>query len=1142
MRSPPQNYGGSVLSMQVQYNESQAISVNLMNTDSPDNAWVSTLMANEFSDHSLGLNYTTVANGSGSSPWNFTEYCFEWTPEAINYFVAGNNSRTIPNKNEKNPSVPATFFFQHWSTGNVYSSQGPPNQQSHADVSYVRMFFNSTASNDNSSALAGCSVSSACSVDNFALRGATPFGVDANEIWVQEKPQNKLRVAAIWISVISISFTTALLIHTIIRRQPWKKTKAPAKKQAPDGTPIENENPVLFEIPPSGAASRRASSDFGTITPVNGANYGFQQQQNHPYLWGRQQGDRKTMDSDAVSLAPSFATTLHSPAAVSRAESLHSMMSIDDLKAASASLPPMPALPSNYASAKKAEVAKTNVDIRQLDEDDIRNIRQLMTTPADQAHRPVLTPHVSLTAFGRSKAPPKARIDYLAGLVAFSSLLVTVIHFGLTFVPAMISPGAFVHYESEVWAERTVAPLFLTFSWVGIFFTTSTRFLVARYLKAGDLANVAEKTIGRAPRLMIPVAAIALIEYFVMNCGATAWLEYLPSVTWSDWPYTTLYANFGEFISELLELAFLIPNWAPKITFHYCTGVLWTIPVQLQGSWVVLLGAIVLREIKTTWKRMLYYFLLFIINWYARSWGTFLYLGLFFTDLDIKCKYKEFLAEKKAAYYGLMTLYVLMCVVGLVPDVAAQWGVTNFSTLENNIHPDLITGQPLGDTPRGGYPSYLNPRFSAFIFVAGFQGMVEICTPLQKALSFNLLMKLFPHILTIYLIHGLVFWSLGAWIAVHLSQIVPYWANMLIVALCCYTAIFLSLPFMTPLIDTLGKQITAQIWEFASQEPAPRRRSLFPFSKDLFLNPENFRPKKDDDASSSSSPSLKPFAEKNFADSSVTLAGPYSSTSGSPNLDGYNKAASEHMKLRGRKSAASLAPSVAASTASYELTPVRPSMKRNHTDDSMRGHTRSGGNGLPTTPKPLSLASHLIAGGVQRSQSTRSNSPDAGSSSSSSKSSPSVGRSSSLRHATRADGPTSAPAFQPLQSHQPLQSLDTQQFWSDLVGGSDISSNAVPPAPAVSQRSDRRPRAAQGLNVNTAHPQSVGGMPPPNSPPPTSPLPISPSLNQHANAFAAASAIQSGRPGTSSSLQQSPVNMHFPREGDAHAGQHESRF
>jgi len=96
-------------------------------------------------------------------------------------------------------------------------------------------------------------------------------------------------------------------------------------------------------------------------------------------------------------------------------------------------------------------------------------------------------------------------------------------------------------------------------------------------------------------------------------------------------------------------------------------------------------------------------------------------------------------------------------------------------------------------------------------------------------------MWLFPHILTLYLIHGLVFWSLGAVICIKLNALgIPYWANMIVVATCSYTVIFASLPALTPVIETLGKSITANIWQSASSKPPPRRKTLFPFSADMF--------------------------------------------------------------------------------------------------------------------------------------------------------------------------------------------------------------------------------------------------------------------------------------------------------------------
>ena len=108
----------------------------------------------------------------------------------------------------------------------------------------------------------------------------------------------------------------------------------------------------------------------------------------------------------------------------------------------------------------------------------------------------------------------------------------------------------------------------------GPFLITSTRFLVSGYLENGELLEVAHKVVGRSFKLLLPVLAIAMLEYFFMDSGATNWLEYLPSVTWSTWPFTTVPNNFGYFLSKIIELAYLIPNAAPQITFNYCTGVL----------------------------------------------------------------------------------------------------------------------------------------------------------------------------------------------------------------------------------------------------------------------------------------------------------------------------------------------------------------------------------------------------------------------------------------------------------------------------------------------------------------------------------------------------------------------------------------
>lgn len=166
----------------------------------------------------------------------------------------------------------------------------------------------------------------------------------------------------------------------------------------------------------------------------------------------------------------------------------------------------------------------------------------------------------------------RTRVDYLAGLVALCSILVACTHFVLTFAPSTVMEYLDQHYKSEYWARRTIEPFFFNNIWTGLFFTTSTRFLTTGYLRKADLKIIAEKTVCRTPRFMIPIVAVILFEYFMMDVGATTYLEYLPSITWSPWPSTSVYPNFGWFINETLQLIYLIPNAAPQLTWNYCTG------------------------------------------------------------------------------------------------------------------------------------------------------------------------------------------------------------------------------------------------------------------------------------------------------------------------------------------------------------------------------------------------------------------------------------------------------------------------------------------------------------------------------------------------------------------------------------------
>ena len=359
------------------------------------------------------------------------------------------------------------------------------------------------------------------------------------------------------------------------------------------------------------------------------------------------------------------------------------------------------------------------------------------------------------------------------------------------------------------------------------------------FLENGDLLEVAHKVVGRPFRLLLPILAIAMLEYFFMDSGATNWLEYLPSVTWSTWPFTTVPNNFGYFLSEILELAYLIPNAAPQITFNYCTGVLWTIPVQLQNSWVALLGVVVITQIKTPWKRFGYYSFCMLMHWYALSWGSYFYFGVMLADLEITYHYRRWLYARPMAYYSMVALSICMTFSGLSLDMVTQLTRVNYASYEYGIHPDIPTGKPIFWTGATGYPQYYVPKLNGIVFAFGLQALVELSPLMQSFFSFKLLLYVFPHIYTLYLIHGFIFWSLGPTVFTYLSANgFVYWVMVIVVAVCCYGALFFSVFLLTPIVNTLGNG--DNIWMFAHETPSPRRPTLYPFpSNFLFVRQEN---------------------------------------------------------------------------------------------------------------------------------------------------------------------------------------------------------------------------------------------------------------------------------------------------------------
>ncbi|KAG9950039.1 hypothetical protein KCU85_g3805, partial [Aureobasidium melanogenum] len=844
--------GGSALSMMLHFNESSSMEIDMLNNDNPENARITTLVNGEYPSQEYGLNYTILEKGSESlppvNPWGFITIRMDWTKEHVNFTLAENLTRSIAYKKENFPTEPMPLIFKHWSTGDSEWMQGPPVNRSVASVAWVRAFFNSsvTTTAQRRQFDAQCNPALACNVDDITLRDSTNYTSASLKAWKEPPRNEKWRLPSGIVAGSSSFFGLAALLNVLFRRKPWEKL---VSKNQRSGEAISTRSSATNSDDKFDMQRSVSSSTLGSVgaskskwdykcTTAEASSSNVTWEARTPASLSRAPSTVDFIDMALLRKKMSEDCPSASGVPIKQNNSRYSPSAGSDGWSSNDNTVVCPSPEINFSKPiKSPETIRESAEIQILERKSLESDEKMKQAIVTAHEVPTqTTPTTSLTLPPGTTAPPK-RIDYLAGLVTISCVGVTLIHFTLTFIPYAGGLGYGRHYKSELYARWSVTPIFLNPIWIGPFFTTSTRFLAQNFLRTGNLADVAKKMLLRAPRMIIPAVVVAGLEYFFIELGLTAKLQWLPSITWSSWPYVTDYPNFGWFINEILELGYLIPNAAPGIVNHYCVGVLWTVPVQLQFSYVTLLGAVMVREIKTSWKRFAFYFWCISVNWYSLSWGSCFWVGLMIADMNVTYNYVAYLqARPKYLYPAYVAIWILI-VQGPLWTFLEDRGFYPLMTRERDIHPNLATGERQGQVA-SEYPAYFEPRLNTILFAGAVQMMTELSTSFQWFLSLKPWQLLFPHTFTIYLIHGFVFWSFGSWLCVTLAstEVLPYWAICLILFVCCYTVIGLAVVCITPFSEGAAMALCRNCWRWASEEPVPHRKTLQPFPKDLFLN------------------------------------------------------------------------------------------------------------------------------------------------------------------------------------------------------------------------------------------------------------------------------------------------------------------
>ncbi|KAJ1028453.1 hypothetical protein NDA16_001619 [Ustilago loliicola] len=411
---------------------------------------------------------------------------------------------------------------------------------------------------------------------------------------------------------------------------------------------------------------------------------------------------------------------------------------------------------------------------------------------------------------GIKTASGDACIDYLDGMRGFACLFVSLGHFILMFWNAIANFYGPHHYLGfEYWIRVIFGPIVINAGLVlGIFFLLPSRTMGSRYLVKGGVQSLADNSVRRMPRLIIPAADACLANYMMFDVGAYKWVPRMNSLTWSNWSYYQNYDNAIHFVTSFLALWWGNPPDQPALVTRYATGVLWTIPVIVQGAWTCMLCAVFAHEIKTTWKRFFFYGMCILLSWYAQTWDLFFMAGLVIADLDINLKYRKWgemsipllpkgyakmlripeRIRQKFALKGKIipwAFFFACCVqewLSYIPGAPAE----NFDIWDVGVHPNFYNSKPNKWNDDTGY-KYQRLRTAAWFFVMSIFILADHSSAFRQLFRLRIWSFVGKHSMAYFLLHGIIFWTWGSWLCViMLTKGISYFTTIMVVFITSY--------------------------------------------------------------------------------------------------------------------------------------------------------------------------------------------------------------------------------------------------------------------------------------------------------------------------------------------------------------------
>lgn len=247
------------------------------------------------------------------------------------------------------------------------------------------------------------------------------------------------------------------------------------------------------------------------------------------------------------------------------------------------------------------------------------------------------------------------KIYYLDGLRGLAAFIVVIHHLVLAFYPALYNGDPEQsHTSSNLEIYFANSPLNLVYAGnfsVCIFFVLSGFVLSFKYFSTKNNEIIVSSAIRRYFRLLLPVFFSIFLSFVLMKISLYHNNE-AATLSFSPWWLGSFWNFEPSFIGMLIE-SFYGVFFNEEITYN---PVLWTIQIELFGSFLVFLFLLIFGKYKFRW---IIYTLLFIALWNTYYLGFL--LGMFLSDLyfskDIKLKVFKLNLLIKAALF-ITSLYL----------------------------------------------------------------------------------------------------------------------------------------------------------------------------------------------------------------------------------------------------------------------------------------------------------------------------------------------------------------------------------------------------------------------------------------------------------------------------------------------------